>query len=512
MLASSLLRLLCARLQKRAILCPFKGKAPVAQLDRALVSETKGQRFESSRVHHFNPLNLEGLWRLANWVIEAHNRMAPRDGVSLRAILPFLAMPETLPSATTPSASIWRGNFALYRQVLLVWAMELVLARWTSDRQSLLDCLVSLAGLGAVGLVPFLLSKCCRGLLSRLFFALALAAPLVVVCAGVLAVPAMTTKPIFGVVAVVISASVISLTYLWRAWRKQTCPSWLSAAFLASSVFCAWWFSAGAIAPLSIWAPLLLAWAVFAWLASSWRKSSLLYLALLAAFLPSGGLAVTWSEHLPAASLESPDIVLLCLDTLRADVAANMTIYQQIHQQGVEFQNVQAAGPWTLPTMATVMTSLPPWSHGAGTGSDWIPRGLSVATPTLAEFAQQNGYDTAALVHNPVLAPSFGFARGFQIWDSASMRTTWGLPRTRKALEARPSVAHFLSLVNLLGRRSFQSAEELATRARQVISGRRDRPLLLWVHMLDCHFPYRHADQMDLPFHRQMQLERGDSE
>src|SRR3989442_6096305 len=30
----------------------FRSRAPVAQLDRALASEAKGQRFESSRAHH----------------------------------------------------------------------------------------------------------------------------------------------------------------------------------------------------------------------------------------------------------------------------------------------------------------------------------------------------------------------------------------------------------------------------------------------------------------------------
>jgi len=38
---------------------PLLRSAPVAQLDRVLVSETKGRRFESCRVRHFGHLSRE---------------------------------------------------------------------------------------------------------------------------------------------------------------------------------------------------------------------------------------------------------------------------------------------------------------------------------------------------------------------------------------------------------------------------------------------------------------------
>jgi hypothetical protein len=50
---SALKRGACTRLMDNAFGNPYDGpRAPVAQLDRVLVSETKGRRFESCRAHH----------------------------------------------------------------------------------------------------------------------------------------------------------------------------------------------------------------------------------------------------------------------------------------------------------------------------------------------------------------------------------------------------------------------------------------------------------------------------
>jgi len=421
------------------------------------------------------------------------------------------ADPQSLEVLGLDAATLTRRFGA---QVLLVWAAELLLARWTSDRQAALDLVLSLAGLTLSGLLPFALSLLfAKPWLRRSFASLALAAPLAVVLVGILAAPAMAQRPLYGPISSLLTLVLVAAIYLGIGlFRRRLAGPGLVVALLLPWSLLAWFWTGDRFPPLAIWGPLLLAWAVCACLASRPRLWPTLALIGALALLPNRGVTVTWATELPQAAADAPDIVLLCLDTLRTDAAREMETVRRLEQDGVTFQAVQAAGPWTLPSMATVMTAVPPWWHGAGTGPDWVPLGIAPDTPTFAALAEEHGYDTAALVHNPVLAPEMGFARGFQVWDSASVRTRWSLPHTRNTLEARPFVAHLLSLANLLGRRPFQSADELADRAIEVLEQERHRPLLLWVHMLDCHFPYRNAEQLDFPRKRRMQLERGDSD
>jgi len=416
------------------------------------------------------------------------------------------------------------------RTVVLVWACEAVLARWTSDRQAVTDLLVSLAGLLAAGALPFAAALALRGAARDIAMAAACALPLAVVTAGILMAPAMALKPLFGPV---IALAVVLLTVggsalaAWHGRRGFPGP-WTVPATVAGAAMLAWLLEMHRLPPGDLLAPLVGMWALAGVLAGGTLRDGAgpritvpglgVLLLLVGGFgvarLPDHDVEVSWRADLPDAAADAPDIVLLCVDTLRADTARDLAAWQRLAQEGTEFAQVQAAGPWTLPSMGTLMTGLPPWSHGAGTGEDWVPVGLAEETPTLGEQARGLGYDTAALVHNPVLSPGLGFRRGFEVWDSGSVRTAWALPHTRNTLEARPFVAHLLSTVGWLERRPFQSAEDLAARAETVLAARRaERPLLLWVHFLDCHFPFREAARLaEVPYARRMELERGDAD
>jgi arylsulfatase A-like enzyme len=64
--------------------------------------------------------------------------------------------------------------------------------------------------------------------------------------------------------------------------------------------------------------------------------------------------------------------------------------------------------------------------------------------------------------------------------------------------------------MGLLGRRSYAPAGRLRTRAAAIASQRRGRPLLLWVHYLDCHIPYRNAPSAPVPWRAAVALSSGD--
>ena len=46
-----------------------------------------------------------------------------------------------------------------------------------------------------------------------------------------------------------------------------------------------------------------------------------------------------------------------------------------------------------------------------------LPLGLAAGIPTLAETLHAVGFRTLAVANNPFLAPSYGMARGFDVYD-----------------------------------------------------------------------------------------------
>lgn len=408
---------------------------------------------------------------------------------------------------------------AAWRTVLFFWAAEIALARLTSDRQAPADLALSLAVLLVLGLAPVWVAgriPAARARLRAASLGLAGALPGVFVCAGVIYAAASAERMRFGPISVVLLAVLLvawRVTAALRYERPISRPAG-SAIVLGGVTFLAWRLLDGSFAPLTLTLTVFTAFAACAALATRARAApALLILAPVLALWPERPLVPQWNASAPAAPADAPDVVMLCVDTLRLDAARAMASYRRLAAEGVEFTRAQAAGPWTLPSMATVMTGLPPWSHAAGSGPGWKYVGLPFDVPVLPELLRASGYDTAALVHNPVCSEPFGFARGFDAWDAATVRTRWSLPRTRSTLEARPFAAHLASARRWWGRRPFYDAADLAAGARTVLDARRaDHPLLLWVHFLDCHFPYRSASASGVDgFLRRMELEHGDS-
>ena len=74
-----------------------------------------------------------------------------------------------------------------------------------------------------------------------------------------------------------------------------------------------------------------------------------------------------------AARLSDTNVLLIIIDTLRADklgcYGGSRGLSPQIDRlaaDGVRFERAYAHAPWTLPAMASLLTSLHPQEHGAG--------------------------------------------------------------------------------------------------------------------------------------------------
>jgi arylsulfatase A-like enzyme/Tfp pilus assembly protein PilF len=170
------------------------------------------------------------------------------------------------------------------------------------------------------------------------------------------------------------------------------------------------------------------------------------------------------AEEGPAArTAPPPSVVLVTLDTTRADAvapeaaAADTPNLARLAAGGARFAQAYATAPETLPAHASLLTGLYPAAHGVHENG----RTLDERHPLLAAELQRAGYATAAFVSAYVLDRRFGLARGFDRYDDEL-----GAGR-----EERP-------------------AAETTDRALAWLREAGDGPVFLWVHYYDAHAPY----------------------
>src|SRR5262245_10043808 len=225
-----------------------------------------------------------------------------------------------------------------------------------------------------------------------------------------------------------------------------------------------------------------------------WVAAAVSGCTLIAAITPSSVTAFRAGNG-PCAGTEAradrPNLLLISVDALRADAARAMQSYQRLAARGIEFTHHFTASPWTLPSVASLMTGRPPYEHRAGmslsTRSLLAKSPLDEHLPTVAAMLGQHGYRTHAIVTNPFLTARYGIDSGFCSFENVSM-----------AGEAARGLEHttLLRFVRLLAPRALPSDRAGAVRARAEhwLDGRHTRPFFLWLHFLDPHAPYGDRD------------------
>jgi choline-sulfatase len=169
------------------------------------------------------------------------------------------------------------------------------------------------------------------------------------------------------------------------------------------------------------------------------------------------------------AALGRPNIVMIVVDTLRADYTTPYGFAQDTSpelarwaERGVLFERVRAQSSWTKMSMASLLTSLWPRSHGIREAQD----GLAEEAVTLAEVLQDAGYATYGVQTNGWLHQSFGFHQGF---DRYMFPKAGGDPRLGK-----PSL--------------WPHADRVVEEAERLINAHEpERPFFLYLHFMDVH-------------------------
>ena len=119
----------------------------------------------------------------------------------------------------------------------------------------------------------------------------------------------------------------------------------------------------------------------------------------------------------PRAELDHPNIILISVDTLRADRLSvygnprltSPSIDAWARRFAVIFENAVAQAPWTLPSHGSMLTGLGALRHGVNHPFRAAPDELT----TLAERLRAEGYTTAAITGGGWLHPGYGLAQGY---------------------------------------------------------------------------------------------------
>jgi arylsulfatase A-like enzyme len=169
------------------------------------------------------------------------------------------------------------------------------------------------------------------------------------------------------------------------------------------------------------------------------------------------------------AGIERPHIVLILVDTLRPDWTSPYGFDSDLTPElrrwadgGVLFERALAQSSWTKISMASLLTSLWPQSHGIRLVDD----GLSESALTLPEILRQAGYRTYGVQSNGWLEQSFGFQHGFE---------RYVFPRSPGSEGLNPT-----SL--------WPHAENVLEESGRLLDARDpDEPFFLYLHLMDVH-------------------------
>lgn len=173
--------------------------------------------------------------------------------------------------------------------------------------------------------------------------------------------------------------------------------------------------------------------------------------------------------NLSPASPERPNVVVVVMDTLRADRTSTGDYsfettprLAQFASQGIEYSAGYSTCSWTWPSTASMFTGLLPEEHGVtGTGSSYLASELD----TLAEVMQRSGMATGAFVGNPLVVASQNFDQGFQTFQG-----------TRAGV--------------------FVDGDKLVPDAIEWLREQKEHRFYLYVHMVDPHVPYEPDPQI----------------
>ena len=227
--------------------------------------------------------------------------------------------------------------------------------------------------------------------------------------------------------------------------------------------------------------------------AREFLRRSLVWVAIIVLVAGLGVFAggAVWEKvqlaRLPAPPSGAPNVLLIVLDTLRADRLGSYG-YQRpttpflddFARDAVRFEKAFANSSWTLPSHISFFTGRLPYEHGATLN----PYGGRF--PTLAQELTNRGYETVGFVSNTYFATrAYGVSRGFLRWENLF---TSPADTVRRTVYGR-RLHRILYLLFSFPRLGQMSAEEINHRFLRWLDDRPARPFFAFLNYMEMHSP-----------------------
>lgn len=200
------------------------------------------------------------------------------------------------------------------------------------------------------------------------------------------------------------------------------------------------------------------------------------------------------------------NVFVIVIDSLRADrvrpsapgAADKTPELAALAARGVTFERAYAQASWTKPSVASLLTSLHPSTHGANLRRDR----LSPEAETLTETFARSGYRTAVFSANPWISPAFGFDRGVAHFFETEQETFSRLVLLLRVLRAfdRPlpsrPISRFIASIERaaglgVGRRTNCERDGAILDALESwLAQPASRPVFAYLHLMSPHIPY----------------------
>ena len=107
-------------------------------------------------------------------------------------------------------------------------------------------------------------------------------------------------------------------------------------------------------------------------------------------------------------------VVLICLDTLRADAVESMPRLSAFAGTATRFSGASSSSSWTAPSVATLLTGLLPAQTGVR--GPYKVGNLVPSVTTLAEALRERGWGTVAMTAGGWLHRTRGYEQGFDVY------------------------------------------------------------------------------------------------
>ncbi len=173
---------------------------------------------------------------------------------------------------------------------------------------------------------------------------------------------------------------------------------------------------------------------------------------------------------IPAYAATKPNIVLITLDSARADRMgflgghAKTPALDALAKDSLVFERAYSQAPLTVVSHATLLTGTYPQTHQVTE----FGAPLAASLPYLPDLLRAQGYRAAAFVGSIDLDPKNGlapgFERGFALYDA-------GFHHPQPGITAAPITT--------------RRADQVIARATAWLSKPGQTPVLLWVHLID---------------------------